>query len=144
LPSGLTIHSQPQSRVVIPALTKFAFHGTSEYSEDLVAHIDTPVLNNLRLAFPGPVFDVPHLRQFIGRAKELKPSKAAKLRIGLQLDIQLNSHQPGGSMLELTCPGVPSFLTLLCGQVSHLCSLVERLDYSNFHIDRHFFQKFQS
>jgi len=120
--------SPPQSRVVLPALTKLAFHGMREYLEDLVARIDTPVLNNLRLAFPGPIFDVPHLKQFIGRANELKPSKAAKLQIGLQLDMQLNLHQPGGPMLGLTCPGVASFFTLLRGQVSHLCSLVERLD----------------
>jgi hypothetical protein len=52
----------------------------SDYSEDLVARIDTPVLNQLYMAFfMDLVFDIPHFKQFIGRAKGLNLSKAAKL-----------------------------------------------------------------
>ncbi|KAI0292164.1 hypothetical protein BC826DRAFT_1020358 [Russula brevipes] len=92
----------------------------SKYSEDLVAHIDTPVLNRLHMTFfPDPIFDVRHLRQFISRAKGLKPSKAAELWIF------------SSSSLGVRYDGIEwqvSSLALLCGQVSHLFSLVERLD----------------
>jgi hypothetical protein len=118
----------PQSRVVLPALIKLLFHGRREYSEDLVARIDTPVLNQLNMTFfPKPPFDVPHLKQFIDRAKALKPSKVAELRIS-SWSIHLDLHGPS---LGVRCDRfewqVSSF-ALLCGQVSHLLSLVERLD----------------
>jgi hypothetical protein len=118
-----------QSRVVLPVLTKLAFDGTSEYSEDLVARIDTPVLNQLHITFfPKPIFDVPHLKQFINGAKGFKPSKAAELRFSpwtTHVDLQ----QPCSSSLGVRHYGFQvSSLTLLCGQFSYLFSLVERLD----------------
>ncbi|KAI0292169.1 hypothetical protein BC826DRAFT_969714 [Russula brevipes] len=49
---------------------KLAFQGMSKYSETLVAHIDTPMLNRLDMTFlPSPILDVRHLKEFIGRAK---------------------------------------------------------------------------
>jgi hypothetical protein len=51
-----------------------------DYSEDFLARIDTPVLNNSTCHSSWTlVFDIPHLKQFIGRAKNLKPSKGARL-----------------------------------------------------------------
>jgi hypothetical protein len=121
----------PQSRVVLPALVKLAFEGTSKYSEELVAHIDTPVLNQLDMTFfPNPTFDVLRLKEFICRAKGLKPSKAASMRI-FSSSIHLNLQQPDSSSLGVRYDGIEwqvSSLALLCGQVSHLFSLVERLD----------------
>ncbi|KAI0292179.1 hypothetical protein BC826DRAFT_454759 [Russula brevipes] len=120
--------SPPQSRVVLPALIKLLFNGRREYSEDLVARIDTPVLNQLNMTFfPRPSFDVPCLKQFIDRAKGLKPSKAAELRIS-PWSIHLDLHGPS---LGVRCDRFDwqlSSFALLCGQVSHLLSLVERLD----------------
>jgi len=53
----------PQSRVVLPALIRLVFYGMSKYSEDLVAHIDTPVLNQLHVTFfRNPIFDLRHLK----------------------------------------------------------------------------------
>jgi hypothetical protein len=101
----------------------------------LVARIDTPVLNFflMVLFFPGLVFHIPHLGQFIGRAKELKPSMAVvELRIDNRT-VQLNLHQPRGSMiLRLTCRRVDLLaLLVVCGPVSHLFSLVEQLDLNS-------------
>jgi hypothetical protein len=125
----------PQSRVVLPALIKLVFNGRSEYSEDLVAHLDTPVLNQLIMTFfPNSVFDIRHLKQFIDRAKGLKPSKAAKLRIfsfTTSFSIYLDLLQPHSLSMGVRCDRFDwqvSSLALLCGQVSHLFSLVERLD----------------
>jgi pimeloyl-ACP methyl ester carboxylesterase len=122
----------PQSRVVLPALVAFAFDGMSKYSEDLVARIDTPMLNRLHVTFfQCSVFlDVRHLKEFIGRAKGLKPSKAAELRLH-SWTIHLVLQQPHTFMLGVRCRRFDwevSTLALLCGQVSHLFSLVERLD----------------
>jgi hypothetical protein len=97
----------------------------------LVAHIDTPVLNQLDMTFfPNPTFDVRHLKQFTGRAKGLKLSKVAEFRISSWI-VRLSLQQPHGPSFGVTCNGsdwLVSTLALLCSQVSHLFSLVERLD----------------
>ncbi|KAI0284791.1 hypothetical protein BC826DRAFT_143458 [Russula brevipes] len=71
----------PQARAVLPALTTFSFQGVSDYLEDFVARIDTPVLSRLYLSLELDyhVLSIPHLGQFVGRARRLKPSKAARV-----------------------------------------------------------------
>jgi hypothetical protein len=77
----------------------------SEYLEDLVAHIDTPVLNQLNMTFfPESVFDVQHLKQFIDRAKGLKPSKAAEMRFSSS-SIHLDLQQPHSSSWDWESSG---------------------------------------
>jgi hypothetical protein len=108
----------------------------AKYSEDFLARIDTPVLNQLDMAFfPDPVFDIPHLKQFIGRAKNLKPSKAATLLISPSRII-LEFDQPRGSMLKILVSyesedwqDEVDSIALVCGQLSPFCSLIERLDF---------------
>ncbi|KAI0302758.1 hypothetical protein BC826DRAFT_431857 [Russula brevipes] len=85
--------------------------------------------------FLEPFFNIPHLKQFIGRAKNLKPSKAATLlispsRIVLELD------QPRGSMLKILInhesenwQDEVDSIALVCGHLSPFCSLIERLDF---------------
>jgi hypothetical protein len=52
----------------------------THYLDDFLARIDTPVLNKFSMSlFLDLVFDVPHLKQFIGRAKGLKPYKVARV-----------------------------------------------------------------
>ncbi len=63
----------PLTRSVLPALTIFRFQGSSEYLEDLVARIDTPLLDGLEIAFFHQlIFDTPQLTQFISRTPNLK------------------------------------------------------------------------
>ena len=63
----------PLIRSVLFALTYFRFKGVSEYLEDFVARIDTPMLDNLDITFFHQlIFDTPKLLQFIGRAPNLK------------------------------------------------------------------------
>jgi hypothetical protein len=77
----------------------------SEYSEELVAHIDTPVLNRLDMTFfPNPILDVRHLKEFISRAKGLKPSKAAELRVS-SFSIHLDLQEPRSSSMGVKCDG---------------------------------------
>ncbi|KAI0299223.1 hypothetical protein BC826DRAFT_1102793 [Russula brevipes] len=119
----------PQARVVLAALVKFSFEGTSEYLEDFVARIDTPVLSQLCTALVGDLVpDIPHLRRFIGRARRLKPSKVAKVSFD-SLSILLE-YVPGSTLRIFRHRmdwGISS-MTLVCGQLSPFFSLVERLD----------------
>ncbi|KAI0285569.1 hypothetical protein BC826DRAFT_118033 [Russula brevipes] len=65
--------SPPQARAIFPALAKFTFRGKSVYLGDFVARIDTPMLTRFDLSLSSDlVFGIPHLRQFIGRARGLK------------------------------------------------------------------------
>jgi hypothetical protein len=121
----------PQTRVVLPALTNLTFAGMTDYSEDFLARIDTPVLNKFSMSFfLDLVFDIPHLKQFIGRAKGLKPSKAAMLLFDPS-GIRLELDQPHGSMLRIRCRRIDwqvDSMARVCGQLSPFFSLIERLD----------------
>jgi hypothetical protein len=58
----------PQIRNVLPALTRFEFQGVSEYLEELVARIDTPLLDSIWVTlFSQLVFDIPQFAQFMER-----------------------------------------------------------------------------
>ena len=63
----------PPTRIVLPALTWFAFSGDSEYSEDLVARIDAPLLGRIHIYFFHPfVYDIPQLAQFMRRTTRFR------------------------------------------------------------------------
>ena len=70
----------PLTRTVLPTLSSLSFKGTSEYLEDLVAHIDTPRLLALYTTlFNQILFDTPQTIQFIGRAPALRAFEEAHL-----------------------------------------------------------------
>ncbi|KAI0285566.1 hypothetical protein BC826DRAFT_117995 [Russula brevipes] len=120
----------PQARAVFPALAKLAFNGRSVYLGDFVARIGTPVLTRLDLSLHSDlIFDIPHLKQFIGRARGLKPPKAARVSFYSWL-IRLESLScDSGSGIVWDCIDLdPSSIALVCGQLSPFLSLVERLD----------------
>jgi hypothetical protein len=71
----------PLTRVVLLALTKLSFGGFSEYFEDLVAHVDTPVLCHITTSFFNQlVFDIPQFSQFIGRAGAISLFKRVEIQ----------------------------------------------------------------
>jgi hypothetical protein len=58
----------PPTRTVLPSLICFEFHGSSEYLEDLVAQIDTPLLNWIVIQFFHQlIFNIPQLAIFMRR-----------------------------------------------------------------------------
>ena len=60
----------PLTRIVLPSLTSLWFRGDSESLEDIVARVDTPLLDNITIVFFNQlVFDTPLLRHFITRTK---------------------------------------------------------------------------
>ena len=63
----------PLTRSVLPALIKLRFTGVSEYLEDFVARIDSPLLDCLEIAlFHQLIFDTPQLIRFISRTPTLE------------------------------------------------------------------------
>jgi hypothetical protein len=66
-------HPSPQTRVSLLNLTNFYFHGDSEYLEELVAHIDAPILHSFGITlFNEPSFDISELPRFINRSEKLR------------------------------------------------------------------------
>jgi hypothetical protein len=70
----------PPTRSVLPALIQLQFTGVSEYLEDLVARIDSPILDCLEIKlFHQPIFDTPQLTQFISRTPTLEVHDKARV-----------------------------------------------------------------
>jgi len=70
----------PLTRAVFPSLTDFQFVGISEYLEDFVARIDTPLLDQLGIALSMDfISDTPQLHQFVGRTQSLRPLNHAQV-----------------------------------------------------------------
>jgi hypothetical protein len=68
----------PQTRVLLPVLTDLWFYGFSEYLEDFVARLDTPLLRKLSASFfLQLIIDIPQLAQFIRHTPELKTQNEA-------------------------------------------------------------------
>ena len=70
----------PPTRIHLSVLTELLFRGANGYLEDLVARIDAPLLDTLRIAFfHEPVIDTPQLSRFIGRTPNLKTRDEARV-----------------------------------------------------------------
>ncbi len=98
-------HPPPLTHSILPALTIFHFKGASEYLEDLVARIDTPLLHSLEIIFFHQlIFDTPQLTQFISRTPNLKaPNKARVVLSGDYVGVTLPPISPKGLKLEISC-----------------------------------------
>jgi hypothetical protein len=66
------IRRLPSPACILPVLTKLRFKGAGEDLDDLVARIDTPLLDNLAITFHQRIFDTHQLTQFISRTPNFK------------------------------------------------------------------------
>ena len=89
----------PPTRSVFPALTTFGFRGACEYLDDLVAQIDTPRLDDLRVFYIGPLnaqaTQFSQLAQFVTRTADFKPARFTDARVefrGNTVYITLDHH----------------------------------------------------
>jgi hypothetical protein len=81
----------PPTRTVLPALTRFEFQGVSDYLEDLVAQIATPLLESLWITLiRHPIIDIPRLAQFIRRTTMFKTLNEAHVDLD-GYDVQVES-----------------------------------------------------
>ena len=107
---------------VFPALTRFKFHGSSAYLDDLVARIDVPRLDDFSVIFFDYQFNqdtTPHFSQFICRTPYSKAFGTAHIifYIGDAVVVNLSSEtfDSGELNLAVLCT-VPEF---------HMSSLIQ-------------------
>ena len=61
------------TRIVLHDLARFQFQGDSEYLEEIVSQIDTPLIKSFTITFfDRPFFNTPQLRDFISRTEPLR------------------------------------------------------------------------
>ena len=93
------------TRIVLPVLTEVWFEGVSEYFNDLVAHIDAPVLDKLVITFFNQiVFDTPQLVQFISRTPTFKALVDASVSFEdgvARVNLQASRFQ--GLLMKIPC-----------------------------------------
>jgi hypothetical protein len=125
------------TRVILPALTWMQFQGDSEYLEDIVAQIDTPLLTWLGIRFFNQlIFDTPLLRHFIIRTETLKaPHRAqvtfreGEVKVGLYLRNGDSFHER--SSLAISCRPSDwqlSSVAYLCDSALSSLPTLERLE----------------
>jgi len=119
------------TRSVLPSLTRLLFHGVSEYLEDFVARIDTPLLKQLSVVlFMDLVFHIPRLHDFIRHTEGLMPCNQAYMEFtGTMTKIILGS--PARFEMEVRCERPDwqlSSMTQIFSQQLPLLSHVEQLE----------------
>ena len=131
-PSHLLQISRPHlTRRALPSLSRLEFSGVSEYFEDFVARIDAPRLAGLVITFfMDLVFDIPQLRNFIGRTGGLRPFHRAAIRFSRRM-IEVPLELPNLLVLKIKCERpdwqLSSMTQILSQQLPHL-SLVEQVE----------------
>jgi F-box-like len=92
----------PPTRSILPALIKLQFVGVSEYLEDFVARIDSPLLDRLEIRlFHQLIFDTPQLIEFISRTPKLEVHDEAQISFS-ELNVQVTFPKPSSSRCHLS------------------------------------------
>jgi hypothetical protein len=115
------------TRALLPALTEFRFEGVSDYLEDLVAWIDAPLLNYLRMSFfHQPIIDTPQLAQFISRTPNFKAHNNAYVGISRpEITITFPQTFDGALKLRILCSQLDEQLSSLAQVCSTSFSILQ-------------------
>jgi hypothetical protein len=136
----------PPTHTLLPALTWLEFDGVSEYLEDLVVRIDTPLLDYLKISVFHQLIvlipDTAQLAQFISRTPKLKAHDGAHV-VFHNSGVRLTLRRVYGKGLEISYEVVDwqvSFMAQVCTSLSQVFSAtVERLyirdDYAHWRGD---------
>jgi hypothetical protein len=95
------------------------FFGVGEYLEDLVARIDTPLLDKLTITFYQLMFDTSPLTQFISRTPKFRAQDEARVEFS-NWDVWITLPLRFDGVLELGFPCGESNLQL--SSLAQLCS----------------------
>ena len=139
------LRTPPSGRTVLPALANVKYCGVNEYLEDIVARIDTPLLELIDLRFFNrPLFEIPHLSHFVRRTSQLGSPTQAKIYITENAISLALIHQPGTPRtttipeqlrLQITCRRFDwqlSALSQISSQLSPFLAGVGQLDVRAF------------
>jgi hypothetical protein len=137
-------HPPPPTRTVLPALTRFELQGASEYLDDLMARIDTPLLDSIRItlfhqltfdifSIPQPILDIPQLAQFMRRTTRFEALNEAHVGFeysGLQVGYLPPSWMFGGdSWLRVSYIGLDLQLSFLAQVVTSFFPSIYHLEH---------------
>ena len=132
------INLPPQTRAILPVLTRFGCQANSKYIEDLVSRIDAPLLTQLEIKLLMDLefaFNIPQLHKLIARAERLGLLNRAEVKFRFSgVVIVLGSESPTRVELEIRCTEqVRQVFSIarVCEQLSSLICRVEHLDVSN-------------
>jgi len=125
-PSPASRQPPPLARTTLPTLNQFYFQGNSKYLDDLVAHIDTPLLDDFSVTFFNQlVFDTPQLLQLINRTERFSTLNHAEILFrGDHVKVTFSSSPSRGTVdgeslvLVIRCRGLVWQLSALA-QVFH-------------------------
>ena len=126
----------PPTRTILPALTHFNYRGVSEFLEDLVSQIDTPLLDNAEITFFNQlIFDIPRLPQFIRHLSKFKAFDQAYVLfqsryVQVRLSSQASTADEAIFKLKVSCRPSDwqlSAVAQVCDWPFTYCSTVERL-----------------
>jgi F-box-like len=113
-------------RLVLPALTSIDFKGESEYLEDIVGQINTPLLILFNIRFFNQLeFDTPLLRDFISRTETFKALHQARVAFHhseVDVELYLRSGDSFHKRLSLAISCRPSDWQL--SSLAHVCGSV--------------------
>ena len=124
-------HSSSSSltRAILPSLTSFHFDGAVEYSENLVARIDAPILRTLSMTFVDEVFRIPQLYRFLSCAEKFEPPNGVVVEVSYwQVDLKFTPSDNFKLTIDCDLVGQVSSVAAICRDLSPLLSRVERLD----------------
>ena len=106
----------PPTRALLPVLNSLHFSGVSEYLEDLMARIDTPLLDNLKITlFHQLIFNTPQLTKFISRTPKFNTHNTVHLLFSAKVVSAMVDER---LRLEVSCSRLDwqlSSLTQVCG-----------------------------
>jgi len=134
----------PRTRVVLPTLTSLTFQGVYEYLEDLLALVNPPLLNYLRITFFMDLnFDLPQLHRLIDHTEEFKTFNHSDVLICdyfIRLTLNSKDNHRAWLQLQINCSELEwqlSSLAQVCSSSFPLISTSEELqireDYPSLH-----------
>ena len=134
-PDNTSQLSPLQTRIIFPALTHLAFRGVTEYLEDLVTQIDTPLLKDISITFFNQlVFDISQLPQFLRRTETFTILDQARVSFYEQfINVELFQRTGANSTrleLSISCRTLETQLSSLvevCNSALSTLSTLERL-----------------
>ena len=124
---------RPQTRTLLPVLTKLWFRCTGEYFEDFVARINAPLLGDLTTFFFDQVmFSTPQFGEFISRTPKFKGHDKARVVFAYgHVSVVLPQTSEGTlklAILRERCNWQLSFLAQICSlSFPHAFLTVEHL-----------------
>ena len=141
-PSYETRHLPPLIRTILPALTDFDFHGVSEYLEDFISRVDTPLLDEVDIGFFYQLAsDLSQLDQFISRTEALSALNIVNLDLDCdhtKVELSQQTLENSRSMFRLSvrCNGSHWQLSFLAQAFSSLSPTLSTFETINIRENR--------